>query len=303
MACVRKAWLTLGSQTLLLEDPSTGYFCSQLDLGYPQVREVKSNRPGQHGIDDRTSLWGERVVTADVIALVGAGAQIDQVMSLFAPFVNVAARPVLHWILDRPGTAERTLTLRPAAFGSPIVGDNERDIHLSWVAANPIVLDPVVQTVTAWSGSGVVAGRTYPFVHPRSYPAGSGGPGATSGNIHSYGDFPIRPLYRLYGPVTNPMIVCHNNDGSGDTSIRFDNGYQVPASHFVDIDTGARTAYTDGDPSQPAMTSIDWISSTWPVVNPYVPAAGTNVGIVTLSGSSTSGITQVIVSWQDQYLT
>lgn len=302
--CIRRAWLTLGAQTLLLEDPTEGYFCTSLDLGYPAVREVKNDRPAQHGIDDRTAYWGERVVTADVIALAGAGAQVDAVLSLFAPFMNVAARPVLHWVLDRPGAAERVLTLRASAFSGAISGDNERDIHLSWVAANPVVLDPVVQSVTAWTGSGTVAGRTYPWTPPRVYPVGSGGPGATQGQIRSLGDFPIRPLYRLYGPVTNPYILLHNNDGSGDSALRFDNGYQVPAGHFVDIDTAAKSAYTDADPTQPAMASIDWVNTTWPLVNPYLgPAVGGNVGILTAGGSSTSGITQVVASWQDAYLT
>jgi hypothetical protein len=301
--CNRSAWLALGTQTLLLEDASQGYFCTLLDLGSPVIREVKNDRPGQHGIDDRTFYYGDRVVSADVVALDGAGAQIDAIASLFAPYMNVQNRPVLHYVLDRPGTAERTITLRPSAFTAPIAGPFQRNIHLSWVAADPIIKDPVTQSVIAWSGSGVASGRQYALVFPRTYPAGSGGPGATTGNIHTMGDLPIRPLYRLYGPITNPRISCHNNDGSGDSSIRFDTGYQVAAGHFVDIDTGAKTAYTDGDPNQPAMTSIDWINSSWPVVNPYVPGTGANVGVVSLTGSSTSGITQVVVSWQDAYLT
>jgi hypothetical protein len=304
MTCVRSAWLDLygdGSTTVLLEDPTSGYFCPKLDLGYPAIRAVSNNRPQQHGTDDRTTLWGERVVSADVTALAGAGAQIDAVVSLFAPYLNVAARPVLHWVLDRPGTAERVLTLRPSAFSAPIVGDNERDIHLSWVAADPIVKDPVVQSTTAWSGSGVAAGRTYPLAFPRIYPSGSGGPGATHGHIYTYGDLPVKPFLRLYGPITNPQIQVANTDGSGNCYLRFDTGYQVAASHYLDVDTAAKTAYLDGDPTQPAMASIDWINSQWPVVNPYGPAG--NYGITALYGTSTSGVTQVIATWQDAYLT
>lgn len=58
--CVRKAWLTLGSTLINLEDPTQGYFCTQLDLGFPSVREVTNNKPDQDGTDDRTRFMGSR---------------------------------------------------------------------------------------------------------------------------------------------------------------------------------------------------------------------------------------------------
>ena len=71
--CARYAWLTLGNQSVYLEDPDLGYFCTSLDLGFPTVRAVVNNRPDQHGIDDWTALWGERAVTASITAVRSAG--------------------------------------------------------------------------------------------------------------------------------------------------------------------------------------------------------------------------------------
>jgi hypothetical protein len=295
--CVRSAWLTLGSSSVQLEDPTHGYFCTQLNVGYPTVREVKANRPDTHGIDDRTLFWGERVVTADVTALAGAGARIDTVAGLFAPFMDIDARPTLHWILDRPGAPERVLVVRAAGFSTTISGDNRRDIHLQWVAADPTIRDPVTQTVSAWAGSGTAPGRTYNLTYPRTYPAG--GTGATTGYIRTYGDLPIQPLFTIYGPVTTPAVYLHNNsDPSTVYAVRFDAGYQIPAAHYVTVDTGRKTVYVDGDPNQPVMDAVDWLHSTWPYVPPYP-----NVGVVTMGGTSTSSVTQTVVSWQDAYLT
>src|SRR5215475_9017960 len=109
MVCVRKAWLVLGGSTVQLEDQSKGYFCTSLDLGYPNVREVVNNRPDQDGADDRTRLMGPRAVSADITAIRSVPAQVDAVASMFAPYMVPSARPVLHYVLDRPGVAERTL--------------------------------------------------------------------------------------------------------------------------------------------------------------------------------------------------
>ena len=48
---------------------------------------------------------GTRVVSADITALAGAGARIDDVADNFAPFMVPSARPVLHYVLDRPGAS------------------------------------------------------------------------------------------------------------------------------------------------------------------------------------------------------
>jgi hypothetical protein len=300
--CVRRAWLTLPGRSIDLEDDDAGYYCTNLDLGYPEVRDVVSNRPDQHGTDDRTSLWGSRAVSAELTAFADRG-EIDAVLSMFAPFLNVAARPVLHWVLDRPGTAERVLTLRPSSFAAPIAGPYERNVQLSWVAADPIPRDPLVQSGMAWSGSGVAGGRTYDLAFPRSYPFGSGGPGATTYHVHNGGELPLFLVLRIYGPITGPRVTLHNNDGSGDGSVRFVSSYIVNANEYVEVDMARKTAFVNGDPNRSAMSAVDWIGSTWCVVNPYVAAIGGNICQVSLAGTSTSAITQVQAFWQDPYLT
>ena len=295
--CVRRAWLTLGSLSVGLEGP--GWFCPSLDLGYPDVRDVTSNRPDQDGIDDRTMYMGGRTVTAEIVALAGAGAQIDAVVAMFAPFMAPSARPVLHYVLDRPGAPERTMTLRAAGFSGPIAGAYERDVQLQWVAADPAAYDPTVRTATAWAGSASAPGRVYPLAFNRVYPAGGASP--TSATMVTPGDLMAWPLLRVYGPIAGALVRLQNNwpDNSWVLNyVRFLPSYTIGAGHYVDVDTFKRTAYLDGDRTQNVVNQIDWSLTSWPYLMPS-PAVGT----LLLSGTNASGVTQVQATWQDRYLT
>lgn len=297
MVCVRSAWLTLGAQTLLLEDMTAGYWCETLTIGAPAVREVVSNKPDQHGIDDRTMYMGARAITADIKALESVGAQsIDQIATAFALYMDPSVRPVLHYVLDRPGAPERQITVRAADYGWPISGPTERDIHLSFVAADPVMRDPTQKVATAWAGSGSGATRVYNLTFNRTYPGS--GTSSTQAICNPAGDVGVRPLFRIYGPATKPQVNWYNIPGGQNGWLRTVDGYQVFANHYLDIDSATKTAYVDGDRTQPAMSSIDWQNSSWPLIGP-APA----YSIISLNATSTSAITQVQVMWRDGYLT
>ena len=291
MTCVRSAWLTLGALTMPLE--GDGYFCSSLDLGWPEVREVTNNRPDADGIDDRTRLMGGRVVQADITALAGAGARIDDVAAAFGPFMVPSARPVLHYVLDRGANTERTLTLRGSGYAWPVVGPFQRDISLQWVAADPIARDPNAQTVVAWAGTGVL-GRVYNLVFPRVYPVGAGLP--STAQIIGHGDVPVQPYVRIFGPVTNPRVTF---DTVGPPSAHYEVGLtaRIDAGHFVGIDTRAHTAWLDDVASQSMLASLTWASLKWPML-PNAPDATT----MALTGSGTTSASQVAATWQDGFL-
>lgn len=299
--CVRRAWLTLGSLSVPLEDPAQGYFCPSLDLGYPDVRDVVDNRPDADGVDDRTAYFGARQITAEVTALAGAGARIDQVLTQFAPFMRPGARPVLHYVLDRPGAAERIMTMRAAGFSGPIVGADQRDIQMQWVAADPAAYDPNQRTVIAWAGSSFAPGRTYNLTPNRIYPAG--GSGSTTASFTSPGDLTVWPLYRVYGPVTGPWIrvIATTATGVQLSLSHFDflTSYIIDAGHWVDVDTLNKTVYADSDRTKNAINQVRWtFGTTWPYITP-VPAQM----FLSMGGSNTSGVTQVQAIFNDAYLT
>jgi hypothetical protein len=297
MACVRSAWLVLGSNTLLLEDPAKGYFCTNLDLGAPAVRPVVTPNPNRTGETDRTQFMGGRVVQADVSAFTGAGARIDDVMDNFAPFMDPGQRPVLHYVLDRPGTPERTVTLRAVAYDAKISGAAQRDIVMQWEAGDPIAYDVVQQSKTAMAGSSTGAsGRLYPLTFNRVYP--TDGSAALGAVLVSYGDVAAHPLVRIYGPVTGPRLIMQvQPSAASGPYFFFLTSLVLGAGQWVDIDTARHTVLLQSDPKQSALASVDWSQSSWP----YIPPAPGSV-FMTISGSSTSGVTQARATWYDGFL-
>jgi hypothetical protein len=294
--CVRQAWLELNGQTIQLEDRAGGWFCTSLDLGFPTVRAVANDRPGADGSIDRTQFMGSRGVTANVTALEGAGAQVDDVAASFAPYMVASVRPLLHYVLDRPGAPERVLgPLRAAGYTWAVQGPYQRDIQLQWVAADPAAKDPTVRVAIAWTGSSTVAGRTYDLAPDRIYPAGGTAP--VAGVVRSLGDLPVTPALRIYGPIENPVVSFRPGAGPVESIVFFD-GLIVDSGDWLDIDTLNKTALYNSDPARSVITSIDWINTVWPVLDPDPQWYS-----MTLQGSTTSSLTQATATWQDRYLT
>ena len=294
--CVRFAWLDLygdGTTTMLLEDPSSGYFCTDLSLGSPTVREVTNNKPDQNGTDDRTSLLGSRAVTANISALVGAGARIDQVASSFGPYMDPSKRPVLHYMLDRDDAIERTITLRASNYAWSITGPFQRDIQLAWVAADPIAYDATIKQATAWAGVTGGPGRYYPLGFDRSYPTSGGG--AVTAQLYNFGDLNALPLTRIYGSATQPIVVYQ-----GICQFAFLATLVLNAGDYADIDSKRRIVFKNGDTSQTLYQFVDWSVSAWPYIPPTPPGSPV---LMTIQASSASGVTQADAYWQDAYYT
>jgi hypothetical protein len=296
--CIRRAWLTLGALTMPLEDEAAGYYCTQLDLGYPTVRDVVDNRPDQHGVTDRTQFFGSRVISANIVAQSPAASSVDEVAASFAPFMDPSARPVLHYVLERPDATEKVLTVRASAYAWPLVGGKRRDIQLQWVASDPVSFASLEQVATAWSGPSVGGGRTYPLTFNRTYPGGGGAP--ANGVIVSEGDVAVMPYVRIYGPITGGEVVfvAAPVPPSGSTfRLPLLGTNRIDAGHFIGIDTHAHTALLDDDPAQPMLNQLDWTRLRWPVL-PVAPYETT----MSITGTNTTGISQAQATWKDRYL-
>jgi hypothetical protein len=292
-------WLDLDGFVTQLHVPAAGYVCTELDLGSPDVRDVTNNRPDRHGIDDRTQFFGARVVSASVTAVASQGAIIDEVATMFGPYMTPAVRSELHYVLDRPGLPERVLIVRADSYDFVVDNPEQRDISLQFVASDPVARDPVGQQEAAWAGaSGGVGGRSYDLTFPRTYPAGSSAPAAAT--LYSPGDVPVSPLIRIFGPVTEASVRFSDGaDPVGNGSVGLVASYVIPAGSYVEVDCERRTAYLNGNPQLSVLTSLDWLeisANGWPRIPPRVPVS------MTMTGTSTTSQTQAVAYWNDGYL-
>jgi hypothetical protein len=214
-----------------------------------------------------------------------------------------SARPVLHWVLDRPtgsGSAERALTLRPVNYTWPIAGADQRNIMLQWVAADPVTRDPVTKTSTSTVGASDLPGRIYDLTFPRVYEGVAMAP--EPGLIMSPGLVAVRPVLAFYGPVENPRAEFTTilSTTPQTFAVIFMTGTRIDANHFVEVDTATKHAWYDGDRGLPVLDWVDWAASeaSWPVL-PVLP----EVNVMALYGDDTTAATKLVAYWQDGFLT
>ena len=300
----RVAWLTLadGTQPLYLDDWTAGYACTELDLGWPQVRDVVTNRPDAHGTDDRTKLWGSRVVTAHLEAWPGGTLTVDQVVELFGPYLDPGTRPQLHFASS--ATPERVITLRPNQFSSPMGSKPERKLQLTWVAPDPLLYGATLRTGTVIPDVGS-AGRVYNLTFDRAYPPG--GQGGTILTVTNNGDQPAWPVITVYGPATYPQVEIDYYSGPGGTVnqgrlyVPFLPTYRLNAGEWVVLDTRARAAWFKGDTTASVVGYIDQANAVWAPIPPV--GANNAFGWFAMLGSSMAGsVTHADIAWREAYL-
>jgi hypothetical protein len=182
-------------------------------------------------------------------------------------------RPVLHYVLDRPGAPERTMTLRPDSYDWPIVGPAQRDIALQWIAPDPVAYATTQNSLAFVVAPAVVA-------------------------LHSPGDVGVRPVVQIVGPITGASCSLNAAPGVGVTNFRltFLSAYTIAAGVTVTIDCAARTVVDSSGAS--LLAQMDWTRTFWPTlpVNPLY----TNINY---SGTATTGATAVTALWYDGFLT
>lgn len=300
----RSAWLVLDGLTVPLDDVDGGWICQQLDLGYPDLRTVIDPTPESHGVVDRSMFFGARTVTAQVMTYAGGRMPLDAIVEQFGPFLDIGARPELHYVTEG-NDVERVLVLRASAFSAPMGPGTsgsgtamERPVQFSWVAPFPLPKSAAWKSGTAWAGGQIGTSRTYPLTFPRQYVVGGIGPGVDA-TLYPGGAVGAKPMVTVYGPISSP-VVLFTNQPSGLVSGRlaFLPGFRIDGNHRVEIDTELHTAFLDGDDEQSVLGQMDWVNTLWPVL----PIAPTTVN-VKLNGTNTTGISQAVVSWQDVYLT
>ena len=272
--------LQLGALTLDLMDPANGFAIAEVDLGFPAVREVAVNRPDADGTIDETRWTSSRVVSISGQVLATPGSSRSANLADLAPFLDPSARPVLVYVIDADQPA-RQLTLRGSDWSTPFNDPTISSFHVAWKTPDPWASSSVAHTVTV-PASITVQGRTYPLIPPRHYPAGS----STTAPATNTGTRATRPLFRVDGPITGPVIL-------GGGTITFLPAFTVAAGRYVTIDCATKAVLLDGQYN--VFGQVDFLNTTWPI---FLPGVQNNVQ---LQGSATAGSTLLTCTWRDAW--
>lgn len=267
----------LGTFTLLdLGAPQRlDLFLQRLDSPSPAMREVTDEQTGD-GVDDRTLYVGPRATSVE-LRLCDTP---ETLMGQLRPYLSPRRRPRLV-VVDTEWAQTRRQVLRGVSWPGERtdVGDRVRDVQLQWTVPSGTweADEALSQTVAAATGGSV--GRTYDMVTPRTYPSTSSG---GVGSVVNAGDLPAPFVARLYGPAIGPRLT---DDATG-LAVAFTSELVLAAGEFVQIDTGAQTAYLSGSTDSSVLPMLDFDATSWWSLRPgtvpvrYNPASGVVSGAV-----------------------
>jgi Phage tail protein len=293
--------LTLGALTLDLMDADNGFAVSQVDLGYPTVREDVTPISNRHGQWDNTAWFGPRVISVSGSIMPAPFGSRSKVLDRLAPFLDPSARPTLTYQID-PDVAPRMIGLRAAALSAPATHPSISSFQASWVASDPRAYTTDVDSVTLLP-SGVAFGRRYVtpqtgtvtntsgWTHPRVYPDMRGSTQVAAVND---GTLPALPTVTVWGPCTNPKVW---NDTAGAVLAIGTTAapYALVAGSQVTFDVAGRQVYAAGDPEAGRYQYVDFTISTW-----WSLAPGPNN--LRYSADTATSASTAVVAWSDAYL-
>jgi hypothetical protein len=293
--CSSPAVLTLaiaGGPTLDLMSDQQGFRVSELDLGYPEVREDADPAADRHGTVDFTRLFGARAVTVSGFLVPSPAGSRQKAWHLVAPFLDPGVRVTLTYQVDAD-TTPRTMTVRADQVAGPIDDPTMSDLHMGFKAADPLAYDATVQTAIAWVYTGGGGGRQYNLTYPRTYPAGWSGYGYATNN----GDLAVYPMLRFYGPMSTISFGEYFADSRPSIQWGFVNSFVISAGDRVDLDCRTRTAYVNGDRNRNVFGQLSWNSTgAWPYLPPGVQTSWS------VSASNIAAGSELQIVWQDGYL-
>lgn len=240
-------YLQNGTDILYL-DGRDGLTALEFDPGYPEVRQVVTPRPDVDGTYDTTEWVGARTVSVQVV---GDGNK-RQFLDALSRFSRPNQRPFIVYEVN--GDLRR-IRLRAADRSAPLVAPSDvLFAQLQWVGVDGIVEAEQETVLVAFATDGEEEGRTYPLTFDRTYvptlPVGTV-------NAINVGTARACPEFRLFGPVTNPLI---ENLTSGE-QLRFVT--TLTAGQWLEIDCRNKTVRLNGLKAQNRYNTLDFDVSEW----------------------------------------
>jgi hypothetical protein len=274
-------------------------FIQASGLGSPPIRSADDDRPYDQGSFVGVDLYGARPIMVEIVVRAFGGLTFQQ---------NKAA---LKAALQLGGNVESPLYFNTgygvqavmARFrGMPDIIDlnrvqaNATTVQLSFQASDPRIYSTPTLEATCSTGSDV-GGWVFPWTFPWTFT-----PGIVSGSVVAVngGDFEMRPIIVLTGPLTNPTIT--NSSIPGSPSLTFavpgGSGLTLVAGALLVIDTDLHsvTYFTPG--STVGASRENWVvqgPSTWFDLPP-----GSNlINLTSLASSDTGTMTVEYASATD----
>jgi len=270
-----------GNVLLTLANDQASYILNELDLGFPSVRAVSQAYPGRDGDVDTSKYVGPRSVTAKVtVSATNTGPLVDTLAGLMHPgqrnylYVNRA-----DWATERRIVVHgETFTCPPGMI---------RVAQCGFRAPVGLLEDVAAITVTIQPSGSSTGGFSFPLVFPLAMT-----PGQASGStqVTLGGSVAAPALWRLYGPVTSPIV--RRADTGEQLSFP---GLVINQGDYLQLDQDAKTALLNGLITASLYNRLDFMSAAWWRLPSNATTGVSFTG--TATGPTTSGVLTVHNRW------
>jgi hypothetical protein len=252
-------WLWEESLGPLLLDCSTGYVVTEIDLGFPTVRESMWNLPLRNGTFDTTCYTGARAISL-AVTVDGRVAPADTLLSRLRAYVNPCLRPELLYTPEGVNV-QRSIKMRGADAPARIVRRKYVDVVTQWVSVDSgLVLSAQENCREIRPGGGdAVDGRRYDLIHDRVYPFAAG-PG-TAYLVRNAGDAPAPWRATIYGAIDQPVLTINGQKMQFDKN----GGVTLASGSYLDVDERDRSVTLDNGESRYSRWDF---TQGWPMLPP-----------------------------------
>jgi len=270
-----------GNTLLTLANDQASYILNELDLGFPSVRAVSQPYPGRDGDVDTSRYVGPRSVTARVtVSATNTGPLVDTLAGLMHPGQRnylVASRA--DW------AADRRIVIHGETFACP--PGPVRVAQCGWRAPVGLWEDAAATTLTINPTGSSTGGFSFPMVFPFVMAPGQA---AGSTMVTLGGSVAAPVLWRLYGPVTGPIV--RRADTAEQLSFP---GLVINQGDYLQIDQDAKTVLLNGLTTASLYNRLDFAGASWWRLPPNSTTGVSFTG--TATGPTTSGVLTVRNRW------
>lgn len=252
--------------------PRDGIAPQNLEVGFPEIREVSDPRTDDDGDRDSTLLHGPRAVSLEMV-FYRDPLTIAELLAELKTYLHPRSRPFLH-IADDEWSTERRMRLRVTQLGEPYDGyaaSQRRKIQAQWKAPDGVWEEADATSVMVNADTSSETGVSFPITFPISW-----APTLSTGayELGNPGGTPSHFVARLYGPCAAPSL---RNETTNE-EITFTPELELSAGEYVEVDTRERTAQLLSDPAASRLAQIDFEVTSWWRIEPgdqqirYTPA-------------------------------
>jgi hypothetical protein len=256
--------------------PAVGVAAQILDVAAP-ARAVAVDRVGAHGSFDTTAFYGPAAVSLTMLLYPDGGITPEAFLDQLGQLLNPALRPVLV-VTNDAWALPRQITVRFDSVSVPVSDPTNQPVQVTWTGPRSVWEDAVEVTATIGAFIASATGLTWDVTSGITWTsAGVSWPASTSPSpqlVTNTGTLACDWVGFLYGPATGPKIA---NDTAGG-ALEFDDSLILPPGEYVLLDSSTRTAYRNGDLTQPVTGNLTFPAVWWlmqPGVNNvrYYPSA------------------------------